>query len=279
MSACALGKLRQTRVISWLRLIKRKAKYEALNKRIKKKEAMAKMDLIFGDGFSLIKNIPDNSVDLIVTDPPYGINFTKGYKSGSTELIQGDDGFTVMFFLDDILREYKRILKPNSALYIFTRFDVMPYWWIKLKNYFDAKNQIVWFKGGGGMGDLKGNFSYNYESIMFATNGKHQIRGKRDGSVWQIGKCKQEFHETQKPVELIQKIIEHSSDEGMTVFDPFMGSGTTGVACKNLNRNFIGIELNEDYYLTAKKRIENHSPQGGLFFNSFETELSNEAGT
>lgn len=240
---------------------------------------MAKMDLIFGDGFSLIKNIPDNSVDLIVTDPPYGINFTKGYKSGSTELVQGDDGFTVMFFLDDILREYKRILKPNSALYIFTRFDVMPYWWIKLKNYFDAKNQIVWFKGGGGMGDLKGNFSYNYESIMFATNGKHQIRGKRDGSVWQIGKCKQEFHETQKPVELIQKIIEHSSDEEMTVFDPFMGSGTTGVACKNLNRNFIGIELNEDYYLTAKKRIENHSPQGGLFFNSFETDLSNEAGT
>ena len=222
---------------------------------------MAKMDLIFGDGFSLIKNIPDNSVDLIVTDPPYGINFTKGYKSGSTELIQGDDGFTVMFFLDDILREYKRILKPNSALYIFTRFDVMPYWWIKLKNYFDAKNQIVWFKGGGGMGDLKGNFSYNYESIMFATNGKHQLRGKRDGSVWQIGKCKQEFHETQKPVELIQKIIEHSSDEGMTVFDPFMGSGTTGVACKETNRGFIGIEMIEKNYLIAKSRIENYTPQ------------------
>lgn len=221
-------------------------------------------ELIFGDGFSLIKNIPDNSVDLIVTDPPYGINFTKGYKSGSTELIQGDDGFTVMFFLDDILREYKRILKPNSAVYIFTRFDVMPYWWIKLKNYFDAKNQIVWFKGGGGMGDLKGNFSYNYESIMFATNGKHQIRGKRDGSVWQIGKCKQEFHETQKPVELIEKIIKHSSDEGMTVFDPFMGSGTTGVACKNLKRNFIGIELNEEYFKTAKKRIETHTVQSSF---------------
>ena len=166
---------------------------------------MAKMDSIFGDGFSLIKNIPDNSVDLIVTDPPYGINFTKGYKSGSTELVHGDDGFSVMVFVDELMREFKRILKPESAIYIFTRFDVMPYWWLKIKNHFDAKNQIVWFKGGGGMGDLKGNFSYNYESIMFATNGKHQIRGKRDGSVWQIGKCKQEFHETQKPVELIEK--------------------------------------------------------------------------
>ena len=159
----------------------------------------------------------------------------------------------------------------------FTRFDLMPYWWIKLKNYFDAKNQIVWFKGGGGMGDLKDNFSYNYESIMFATNGKHQIR-QRDGSVWQIGKCKQEFHETQKPVELIEKILLHSSDEGMTVFDPFMGSGTTGVACKNLNRNFIGIELNEDYYLTAKNELKIILLKGGLF-NSYQTELSNEAGS
>jgi site-specific DNA-methyltransferase (adenine-specific) len=235
--------------------------------------------LILGNCFDVVKNIPDNSVDLIVTDPPYGINFTKGYKSGSTELIQGDDGFTVMFFLDDILREYKRILKPNSALYIFTRFDVMPYWWIKCKNYFDAKNCITWAKGGGFTGDLKGNYGNNSEMIIYLTNGKHELRGKREGNVWGFSKVKLEFHETQKPVDIIENIIQHSSDEEMTVFDPFMGSGTTGVACKNLNRNFIGIELNEDYYLTAKKRIENHSPQGGLFLNSFQTELSNEAGT
>ena len=57
----------------------------------------------------------------------------------------------------------------------------------------------------------------------------------------------------------------HSSDEGMTVLDPFMGSGTTGVACRNLKRNFIGIELNEDYFNTAKKRIESHTVQSELF--------------
>lgn len=218
-------------------------------------------NLMNKDCFLAIKEIPDNSVDLIVTDPPYGINFTKGYKSGSTELVHGDDGFSVMVFVDELMREFKRILKPESAIYIFTRFDVMPYWWLKIKNHFDAKNQIVWFKGGGGMGDLKGNFSFNYESIMFATNGKHQIRGKRDGSVWQIGKCKQEYHETQKPVELIEKILLHSSDEFMTVFDPFMGSGTTGVACKNLNRNFIGIEMIKQNFDIAEKRILNHDVQ------------------
>lgn len=224
-----------------------------------------KIEIIKGDSFLKIKDIPDNSIDLIVTDPPYGINFTKGYKSGSEELIHGDDGFSVMVFVDELMREFKRILKPNSAIYIFTRFDVMPYWWLKIKNHFETKNQIIWFKGGGGMGDLKGNFSFNYESIMFATNGKHQIRGKRDGSVWQIGKCKQEYHETQKPVELIQKIIEHSSDEGMTVFDPFNGSGTTAIACLNTNRNYIGIELLDDNYNKSLLRIKNHISQQKLF--------------
>lgn len=213
------------------------------------------------DSLAGLRGIPNSSIDLIVTDPPYGINFTKGYKSGSKELVHGDDGFSVMFFLDEMLKEFRRVLKPDSAVYIFTRFDVMPYWWLKLKNYFDAKNQIIWFKGGGGMGDLYGNFSFNYESIMYCTYGKHKLRGKRDGSVWQVGKCKQEYHETQKPVELIEKIIEHSSDEGMVVLDPFMGSGTTAIACMNLNRQFVGFEINDICFQNASERINAHRPQ------------------
>ena len=213
------------------------------------------IDLIHGDCFLAIRDMPDKSVDLIITDPPYGINFTKGYKSGNKELVHGDDGFSVMVFVDELMRDFKRILKQSGAIYIFTRFDVYPYWWLKMKNYFDTKNQIIWFKGGGGMGDLNGNFSFNYESIIYATKGKHKIRGKRDGSVWQIGKCKQEFHETQKPVNLIEKMIFHSSDEEMIIFDPFMGSGTTGIACLNTNRNFIGIELDDNYFKVAENRI------------------------
>lgn len=208
------------------------------------------------DCFLKIREIESESVDLIVTDPPYGINLTKGYKSGSRELVHGDDGFSVMIFVDELMREFTRIMKPNGAVYVFTRFDVFPYWWLKMKNFFDTKNQIIWHKGGGGMGDLKGNFAFDYESIIFATNGKHQIRGKRDGSVWKSAKCKPEFHETQKPVELIKKIIHHSSDQGATVFDPFMGSGTTGVACIEESRNFIGIEMLEKTYAIAVRRLE-----------------------
>jgi DNA modification methylase len=216
---------------------------------------MNNIELINKDCFLAIRELKDNSVDLIVTDPPYGINFTKGYKSGSKELVHGDDGFSVMVFVDELMKEFNRILKPNSAIYIFTRFDVYPYWWLKMKNHFDTKNQIIWFKGGGGMGDLKGNFSFNYESIIYATNGKHQIRGKRDGSVWQIGKCKEGLHETPKPVDLIRKIILHSSDKGMTVFDPFMGAGTTGVACVEEERDFIGIEMIKSNYDIAEARV------------------------
>ena len=226
---------------------------------------MGNIKIYKGDCFLNIKGIKDNSIDLIVTDPPYGINFTKGYKSGSDELVHGDDGFSVMVFIDELMREFQRILKPKSAVYIFTRFDVFPKWWLKMKNYLDVKNQIIWFKGGGGMGDLKGNYSFNYESIIYATNGKHEIRGKRDGSVWQIGKCRQEFHETQKPVILIEKIINHSSEEGITVFDPFMGSGTTGIACLNTGRKFIGFELIDKYFNIAEDRIAEHKRQLKLF--------------
>jgi DNA modification methylase len=216
---------------------------------------MSEVEIINKDSFLAMKSIKDNSIDLIVTDPPYGINFTKGYKSGSKELVHGDDGFSVMVFVDELMKEFNRVLKPNSAVYIFTRFDVYPYWWLKMKNHFDTKNQIIWFKGGGGMGDLKGNFSFNYESIIYATNGKHQIRGKRDGSVWQIGKCKQEYHETQKPVDLLRKIILHSSDKGMTILDPFMGSGSTGIACIEEERKFIGIEMVKKNYEIAEARL------------------------
>ncbi|MCK4783339.1 MAG: site-specific DNA-methyltransferase [Desulfobacteraceae bacterium] len=192
-------------------------------------------------------------MDLILTDPPYGIKLSRGYKK--SEPIFGDDGFSVMVFLDDILKEYKRILKSNSAIYIFTRFDVMPYWWLKCKNYFQMKNCIIWAKGGGGKGDLEGNYGNNSEMILFMTNGKHKLQGRREGNVWQIPKTKLEYHETQKPINLLKKIIEKSSKENDIILDPFLGSGTTIVACKQLKRNYIGIEINPEYCKIAEERL------------------------
>ena len=212
--------------------------------------------IICGDCLEVMKGIPDKSVDLVVTDPPYGIDFKRGYKNNS-ETIIGDTGFEVMVFLDDILMEFKRILKTNSAIYWFTRFDVYPYLFIKFRRYFKVKNQIIWYKKteATGLGDLRGNYANNYESILFAVKDKHILKEKRCGSVWSIKSCKNEFHFTQKPLEVIYKIINYSSNKEDIVLDPFLGSGTTAVACKELWRRYIGIEISPEYCEIARRRL------------------------
>lgn len=126
------------------------------------------------------------------------------------------------------------------------------------KTGFNLKNIIVWDKQRNGMGDLKTTFGYSHEFILFASKGQPKIRGKRISDVWQFKRVssKQQVHQNQKPTELLSLAITKSSDEGMIVFDGFMGSGSTGVACLNTNRNFIGIELDEGYFKIAKNRIE-----------------------
>ena len=108
------------------------------------------------------------------------------------------------------------------------------------------------------MGDLSTTFGYSYEFIIFASKGQPKIRGKRISDVWQFPrvKPKEQTHQNEKPVDLLKQAVEKSSDEGAVVFDGFIGSGSTGVACVNTNRRFIGIELGEGYFNIAKKRIE-----------------------
>jgi DNA modification methylase len=205
------------------------------------------------DCLNVIDSLPP--IDCIITDPPYGINFNRGYNKEYKQLVNGDDGFTVMFFLDEMLALYQKKLKVGGAIYLFTRYDVMPYWWIKIKRYFTAKNIIIWDKGGGGIGDLEGNYANDYEMIIYATNGRHLLNGKREGAVWNIPKVKTEHHPTQKPESIIKKIIEKSCPANGLILDPYMGSGTTLLAAKNLGRKAIGIELSREYCDVAKGRL------------------------
>lgn len=108
------------------------------------------------------------------------------------------------------------------------------------------------------MGDLNHTLSTDYEIAIICHKGKCKIRGKRCGSVWECNKVNPNkmLHPTQKPEKLLEELIEKYSDSGATVLDCFMGSGSTGVACVNTGRNFIGIEIDETYFNIAKKRIE-----------------------
>lgn len=160
--------------------------------------------------------------------------------------------------IKEYLQECFRIMKDNTAIYCFCNYKKIDFFKQQIeKAGFNLKNIIIWDKRRNGMGDLATTYGYSYEFIIFASKGQPKIRGKRISDVWQFARVnpKEQMHQNQKPINLLKQAIEKSSDENAVVFDGFMGSGSTGVACVNTGRNFIGIELDPGYFDIATKRI------------------------
>ena len=107
------------------------------------------------------------------------------------------------------------------------------------------------------MGDLKGSYAPKYEMIIFAHKGRRILNGFRYADIIQAKRTGNKYHPTEKPTDLLELFINNSTDESNTVLDCFMGSGSTGVACINTNRKFIGIELDNTYFNIARERISN----------------------
>lgn len=213
------------------------------------------MNLLQGDCLELMKDIPDGSVDMILTDPPYGMEFQSGYRTIRYEKIKGDHS---LYWLGDFVDEIFRVSKNNTAHYIFCSFHHIDKFKQAIEKKFKVKNILTWVKNNTSMGDLRGDFAPKTEFIIFFHKGRRIINGKRDSNVLEFKRTGNKLHPTQKPIDMTEYLIGKFSDEGELILDPFMGSGTTGVACKNLNRNFIGMELDETYFNIAKERIENH---------------------
>ena len=216
---------------------------------------MTKINLLHGDCFELLQDIPDESIDMVLTDPPYGMNFQSEYRKHKYEKIMGDSDLA---WLDDFVNEIYRVSKPNTAHYVFCSFHHIDKFKQAIERKFKIKNILTWVKNNTSMGDLKGDFAPKTEFIIFFHKGRRLINGKRDPNVLEFKKTRNELHPTQKPVDMTEYMIGKFSDEGDVILDPFMGSGTTGVACKNTNRIFIGMELDETYFNIAKERIDNH---------------------
>ena len=110
------------------------------------------------------------------------------------------------------------------------------------------------------MGDIKTTFGPQYEIIFYVTKGRVELKGKRYSDLWSSAKIvgNQQLHQNQKPIVILERAIKSVTNEKDIVFDGFMGSGSTGVACMNTNRQFIGIEKDDKYFEIAKKRIEEH---------------------
>lgn len=213
------------------------------------------IELKLGDCLNVMGDIPDNSIDMVLTDPPYGMNYQSGRRKTKAKLITGDQDIS---FLDDLSRELYRVAKENTAHYIFCSYHNIDKFKQSFEKYFKIKNILTWVKNNASMGDLSADFAPKTEFILFLQKGRRNINGKRDSNILEFKKTNNKLHPTQKPVDMIEFMISKFSDKGDVILDPFMGSGSTAVACINTNRSFIGIEIDNDYFNIAKERVNNH---------------------
>ncbi len=213
-------------------------------------------NIYHGDCLEYIKTIADKSIDCLITDPPYGVDIQFGaYDNQLSRKIANDENSEdALSLLDKMLIEVKCKLKDNAHLYIFCNWKIYPDFSKIISNHFQIKNVIIWDKLFMGMGDLKGNYSSSYEMIIFAGGNREFLN--RPKNIIQCRFNDERFHNTQKPIDLIKQLIENSTDVNELVFDPFLGSGSTVVASKQLKRNYIGCEIDEQNYKITLKRIQ-----------------------
>lgn len=203
----------------------------------------------------LIKD--DVKVDMILTDPPYGIDLTPQRENGkfkNTKVINDNNLCWLPKFVNQIYA-----LTKNTAI-IFCAWQNIDKFKIELEKKFTIKNILVWNKDWFGMGN---NYRPNYELILLCCKTNITTKSKNKSNILTYRRIPpQELkHSCEKPVGLLEDLIYELTDENDIVLDSFMGSGSTGVACLNTNRRFIGIELDEKYFTIAYTRLENPLPE------------------
>ena len=224
--------------------------------------------LIHGDCLEEMQKLADDGVkvDMICTDPPYLINYKTGRRKDKThdfcKQIANDTNFEL---IKDIMPLLFELLNQGGAIYMFCNANHIDYFKQQIEQHFTLKNILIWVKNNWSAGDLKGAYAKQTEFILYAVKGRHILNGARDTDTLYYNRVvgNMQLHQNQKPVDLCKYLINKSSNENDTVLDCFMGSGSTGVACLQTNRNFIGIELEEKYYNIAKKRCSEYQSKLG----------------
>lgn len=222
--------------------------------------------VIEGDSLNKIKELPDNSVDLVITSPPYDNIEGSGYSKGKKDVL-----FLKLYsdFFDGILNEIHRVLKPTGQFYLnlksgtINKTLVTPHWIEFLDSFkkFKLKSYIIW-KYSGSFDSTKVRFHLDYEIIYHLSKTDDiTINYEEDEkdpltSVWYIPHfISNRLHPVQMPEALAEKIIKRGSKEGDLVLDVFAGSGTSLVCAKKLKRNYLGYEINPEYVKIINKRL------------------------
>jgi DNA modification methylase len=189
-------------------------------------------------------------VDAVITDPPYGMSFQSNFRKQKHLKIVNDNNADVAKFAIAWALENSR-----HSVYAFGRWD-------NIYDYPKPKSLITWVKNNWSMGDLKHEHARQTEVAFFYAQTGHFFPKDRPTDAIEWARTQNENHPTEKPVGLISKFIEWTIGN---VLDPFMGSGTTGVAAVQMGRTFIGIEREEKYFDIACRRIEDAQRQVSLF--------------
>lgn len=215
------------------------------------------------DCLEMMKALPDNSVDCVITDPPYFLPAKHYATRKEFQRNFGDLGILESWF-HQIWKEMQRILRDTGSFYIFCDGQIYPLFYYYA--YFFTKNArpLIWDKQTAFTGY---GWRHQHEIILWGEMPKAAPIPTGDGDVL---KCRavpvnERCHPAEKPIELLQRLIRKSTTEGQTVLDFTMGSGSTGVACELENRNFIGIEKDADYFAIAQKRIADVKKKEPLF--------------
>lgn len=212
---------------------------------IKRKEVIGDCTLYLGDCLEILPLL--GAVDCVITDPPYGMAFRSNRRAQKHAAIANDK-------LGDCL-QYACGLKPAHSSYVFCRWD-------NLADIPKPRSLVTWVKNHWSMGDLEHEHARQTEVAAFYPGPNHFFPRGRPQDVIRAPRTDNVFHPTEKPVQLMQAFVEWTSG---TILDPFMGSGTTGVACVKRGRKFIGIELHEPYFDIACERIRKAYAQPDLF--------------
>lgn len=239
-----------------------------------------------GDAIEVLKYIPNESIDLIFVDPPYNIG--KDF-AGRKDKWETDEAYLKWCYewIDLCISK----LKPNGSIYLMTSTQFMPYFDLYVRDKLTILSRIVWTYDSSGAqakkfyGSMyepilfcvkdKNNYTFNSKDIMVEAKSGSQRKlidyrknppqpyntEKVPGNVWNFVRVRYrmdeyENHPTQKPISLLERIIKASSNEGDVVLDPFSGTFTTCYVAKQLNRKFIGIEIQEDYLKIGLRRLE-----------------------
>jgi DNA modification methylase len=226
-----------------------------------------------GDAIELIKEVPDCSVDLILTDPPYNLS---PYSTGNIKMSWRKDINNDLASWDKVdfspikwVKQFKRILKPTGNLFAFTSYNLLGKWHEAFDPEFDTFQFMVWHKTNPVPKVYKAGFLNSCELIICAWDKGHTwnfISQKEMHNFIETPICmgveriKKPFHPTQKPVSVLKHIIRIASNPGDIVFDPFMGVGSTGVAALDMERKFLGFEIEDSYFDIAGRRLKHLQP-------------------